>query len=600
MSNQSKPKILKSKPKLQSVSTRLCSPKSDTETRRSERSLKEQLQLLENENSELRYRLDSLRRAKNQLIIKREKVPICHSIRTSSPSLETQSITEDSAHPVDLLSDREDLQLRELELERLWQLRQEEVERNLIREHEEEIQQLQRDNIELRGAVEQTRLEKSELIADFEIKEVKWLQEIQQLETKCNSTIDSDYQDLGEKCRELRKLLREKELRADNLLAENSHLRATLDKREEEWRVREEELSLELRNAWGKRYHEWITKAERKMQELQEMNQILQNMVEKKPLMLIVLSVASRLVSEVLFLLSGMKEPDPSHVSLLRYLSEYLPLPTYGIIYIQIPVERLANTSSTKLLFGSNNKTSQYYRSRVSRRIDLSSSFNRSNLDNRSLDSVTDSDCVEVWDSEISFTSDCPTVHVASDPQRVSRRPEVETAYNGDDELSVPESAAEQKIVSLMTELVSLKSQLASIILDKELKSQRNVIPDPPPDIPIWFTNRITQHTAVQAPACSTPSFLTPVSRQPRQSVQSGDRPNMVNVLEGIGSVKLKCVSKSPGGTPLRLQAKSPKPGDDPGAIIAYALKKRFANILPAFNEDEEISTSEDLDHTFS
>lgn len=74
----------------------------------------------------------------------------------------------------------------------------------------------------------------------------------------------------------------------------------------------------------------------------------------------------------------------------------------------------------------------------------------------------------------------------------------------------------------------------------------------------------------------------------------------MVNMLEGMSSVKLKCVSKSPGGTPFKLKTRSPKPGDDPGAIIAYALKKKFANMLPSFNEDEEISTIEELDHTFS
>ena len=70
-----------------------------------------------------------------------------------------------------------------------------------------------------------------------------------------------------------------------------------------------------------------------------------------------------------------------------------------------------------------------------------------------------------MWDSEVSFTSDCPTVHVALDPQGVSQRPEIEIAYNGDDELSIPESAAEQKIASLVTELTSLRSQLATVLL---------------------------------------------------------------------------------------------------------------------------------------
>ena len=109
------------------------------------------------------------------------------------------------------------------------------------------------------------------------------------------------------------------------------------------------------------------------------------------------------------------------------------------------------------------------HRSRVSRRCDLSSSLNRSNPDNHTLESGTDSDCVEVWDSEVSFTSDCPTVHVALEPQSLSHRPEIETAYNGDDELSIPESAAEQKIASLVTELTSLRSQLATVLLGESL-----------------------------------------------------------------------------------------------------------------------------------
>lgn len=91
--------------------------------------------------------------------------------------------------------------------------------------------------------------------------------------------------------------------------------------------------------------------------------------------------------------------------------------------------------------------------------------MNRGNPDNLTLESGTDSDCVEVWDSEVSFTSDCPTVHVALDPQGLSQRPELEIAYNGDDEQSIPESAAEQKIASLVTELSSLKSQLATVLL---------------------------------------------------------------------------------------------------------------------------------------
>ena len=217
---------------------------------------------------------------------------------------------------------------------------------------------------------------------------------------------------------------------------------------------------------------------------------------------------------------------------------------------------------------------------------------------------------MEVWDSEVSFTSDGPTVQVAPEP----RCREIEVAYNADDELSIPDSASEQKIASLKAELDTLKSQLAGILLgefsqidrliefkicliscalDKEIKS---TIPDPPPNIPPWFTARISHQTSTPIP--QTPS--TPVSRLQREEPMSKDRPNMNNVLEGLGSIRLRRVEKSPGGTPLRLTIRSPKPGDDPGAIIAYALKKRFANMLPSFTENEEYSSTDELDQTFS
>lgn len=52
----------------------------------------------------------------------------------------------------------------------------------------------------------------------------------------------------------------------------------------------------------------------------------------------------------------------------------------------------------------------------------------------------------------------------------------------------------------------------------------------------------------------------------------------MTDVLKGLNKVKLKKVSRSPGGTPIRSRPKSPLAGD-PAAIIAAALKKRFARM---------------------
>ena len=282
MHSSSKPKSSRTKPK--SVSPRLYIPKPETEGRQSERELRDQLALLESENSELRYRLDSLRKAKNQLIIRRERAPtaVFPSVRPTAPS--SLSLGAPSLSGDQLPLEEENLQARLFELEGEWRQRLEEAQCSLLREHETEVEQLERDRTALRGELELARVEKGELAREIGEKEDKWLEEIQRLESAVSDCKgrEGSYDDLTLECRELRKLVKRQELRVDNLMAENSHLRGTMDKREADWKLREEELSLELRNAWGERYHAWITKAERKMQELQEMNKILQDMMDRR------------------------------------------------------------------------------------------------------------------------------------------------------------------------------------------------------------------------------------------------------------------------------------------------------------------------------
>ena len=281
--------------KSQPVSTRLYSAKTSlTEIKQSDLDLREQVRRLEAENSELRYRLDSLRKAKNQLIVKRDKpeysyfspvrtLPIISTPKPSmreSYSLPTFSVDCRNDSRSSLASSDE---LKVLELEKAWRVRLEETERNLLLDHEEEVKQLEKEKRQLRGEVEQIRLDKSELLIDFERKEAKWADELQRRECDSSRVVASregEYEELVLRCRQLERLGKEQELRVDNLLAENSYLRRAHGQREEEWKLREDELSLEIRKAWGQRYHEWITKAEKKMQELQEMNRILQEMVD--------------------------------------------------------------------------------------------------------------------------------------------------------------------------------------------------------------------------------------------------------------------------------------------------------------------------------
>lgn len=97
--------------------------------------------------------------------------------------------------------------------------------------------------------------------------------------------------------------------------------------------------------------------------------------------------------------------------------------------------------------------------------------------------SVTDSDYYETWDSDISLDDiDTTTTVVVMHPyyntsgNYINNIPlnsiaisEYDNNYNGDDESSVPESAAEKRILDLQEELEKLKSQIASIIVGRYL-----------------------------------------------------------------------------------------------------------------------------------
>ena len=67
----------------------------------------------------------------------------------------------------------------------------------------------------------------------------------------------------------------------------------------------------------------------------------------------------------------------------------------------------------------------------------------------------------------------------------------------------------------------------------------------------------------------------------------------MADVLKGLGTVKLKSVQRSPGGTPVCDRKKSVPASTDPAALIAAALKRKFAQRRKAMrgeggDEDDE------------
>lgn len=62
--------------------------------------------------------------------------------------------------------------------------------------------------------------------------------------------------------------------------------------------------------------------------------------------------------------------------------------------------------------------------------------------------------------------------------------------------------------------------------------------------------------------------------------------PDFSEVLKGIGSVKLRSIKRSPGGTPIR-EKPLPSKSQDPAAMIAQALKRKFSN-TQVYSPDKE------------
>ncbi|KAF0308020.1 Mitochondrial fission regulator 2 [Amphibalanus amphitrite] len=128
------------------------------------------------------------------------------------------------------------------------------------------------------------------------------------------------------------------------------------------------------------------------------------------------------------------------------------------------------------------------------------------------------------------------------------------------------------KLQSLEEELAKLRAQVAAIVLERECNEA------------LSLKEQIAKNRAAAGGGAGGDAG--------GGEGETGDRrlsvPSMTDVLRGMGSVRLKRVRedltrqspipRSPGGTPLRV---APKPADplDPAALLAAALRRRFAHI---------------------
>lgn len=102
------------------------------------------------------------------------------------------------------------------------------------------------------------------------------------------------------------------------------------------------------------------------------------------------------------------------------------------------------------------------------------------------------------------------------------------------------------------------------------------VAPPPPPPPPVPGIKQSTPDSAStevkQRPA------LQPIQENRSTPVMPDKQPTLTDVLKGLGSVKLRSVQRSPGGTPIKPNPRRRESNSDPASVIAQALKKKFAN----------------------
>ncbi|XP_025778685.1 mitochondrial fission regulator 1 [Puma concolor] len=161
-------------------------------------------------------------------------------------------------------------------------------------------------------------------------------------------------------------------------------------------------------------------------------------------------------------------------------------------------------------------------------------------------------------------------------PNLSPEEPQMKTALANEEAL--------QKICALENELAALRAQIAKIVT---LQEQQNLIagdldsttsvttappsvPPPPPPLPTPGLHQSVSAIDLikerrEKKACAG---KTQVKSRPKKP----DMPNMLEILKDMNSVKLRSVKRSE-------QDLKPKPVDatDPAALIAEALKKKFA-----------------------
>ncbi|XP_063773462.1 mitochondrial fission regulator 2 isoform X2 [Pseudophryne corroboree] len=178
-----------------------------------------------------------------------------------------------------------------------------------------------------------------------------------------------------------------------------------------------------------------------------------------------------------------------------------------------------------------------------------------------------------------------------------------------------PSEHAIQKIAALEDELVQLRAQIAAIVAIQESKNLQSCSeticsfgspsnafpppylastplslqfmqtatpapppppPPPPPPLPVKLNSAKSAIDLIKERKAS--QMKSPIQQEEAEKDSVTKFPSMLDVLKDMNSIRLRAVERSPGGTPLASKNKKRRSLNDPAAIIAHALKQKFAH----------------------
>ncbi|XP_018412432.1 PREDICTED: mitochondrial fission regulator 2 [Nanorana parkeri] len=194
-----------------------------------------------------------------------------------------------------------------------------------------------------------------------------------------------------------------------------------------------------------------------------------------------------------------------------------------------------------------------------------------------------------------------------------------------------PSENAIQKIAALEDELMQLRAQIAAIVAMQETRNTHSCSETlsfgspcnalPPPSLTSTPINtQILLSTPAPPPPPPPPPLPIPPAKinsaksaldlikerkashrqtSPKEvdEAEKGNLnnvPSMLDVLKDMNSIRLRAVERSPGGTPLTRKDKKRRSLNDPAAIIAHALKLKFAHRHKDESLDKENRSYED------